>query len=50
MRKLRALWRSGLPPRLREELEAWITAALAIGAALMLYVTLKAELAPPAMF
>jgi Ca-activated chloride channel family protein len=50
MRKLKALWRSGLPPRMRDELETWSGVLLALGAALLLYATLKAQAAHAAEF
>jgi hypothetical protein len=50
MRKLRILWR-GLPGEsLREELETWAYVLLTVGAALLLYATLKAQAAHAATF
>jgi hypothetical protein len=43
MRKLKTLWRSALSPRLWEELEALIGVLLALGAAALLFVTLKGQ-------
>lgn len=45
MRKLKILWRTGLPPRVCEELETWIGVLLALGAAVLLYATLKSQAA-----
>jgi hypothetical protein len=43
MRKLKVLWRSALSSRVIEELETWASVLLALGAALLLYATLKAQ-------
>ena len=45
MRKLKTLWRSALSPRVWEELETWFGVLLAVGAALLLYATLKDQAA-----
>jgi Ca-activated chloride channel family protein len=45
MHKLKTLWRSARPPRVCEELETWIGVLLALGAALLLYLTLKGQAA-----
>jgi hypothetical protein len=45
MRKLKTLWRSALSPRVWEELETWIGVMLFLGAAALLFVTLKAQAA-----
>ncbi len=45
MRKLKTLWRSALSPRVCEELETWIGVLLALGAAVLLFVTLKSQAA-----
>ena len=45
MRKLKTLWRSALSPRVCEELETWIQVLLALGAGVLLFVTLKAQAA-----
>lgn len=45
MRKLKVLWRATRSQRVLEELETWSTLLLAIGAALLLYATLKAQAA-----
>src|SRR5262245_29679915 len=45
MRKLKTLWRSALSPRVWEELETWFGVLLAVGAALLLYATLKNQAA-----
>ena len=45
MRKLKVLWRTARTPRVLEELESWSSVLLAIGAALLLYATLKAQAA-----
>ncbi len=43
MRKLKVLWRSALSSRVCEEIETWVTVLLGLGAALLLYATLKAQ-------
>jgi Ca-activated chloride channel family protein len=50
MRKLKLLWRNALTPRVCEELEVWIGALLLLGAALLLYATIKAQAAHAAEF
>jgi Ca-activated chloride channel family protein len=50
MRKLKVLWRTARSPRVREELETWSAVLLALGAALLLYATLKAQAAHAAEF
>jgi LPXTG-site transpeptidase (sortase) family protein len=45
MRKLKVLWRNALSRGVREELETWTQVLLAVGAALLLYATLKAQAA-----
>jgi len=45
MRKPTSLQRSRLPARVCETLEAWAGVLLVIGAALLLYATLKTQLA-----
>ncbi len=45
MRKLKNLWRSALSPRVCEELETWTQVLLALGAGVLLFVTLKAQAA-----
>ena len=45
MRKLKNLWRSALSPRVCEELETWAQVLLALGAGVLLFVTLKAQTA-----
>ena len=45
MHKLKTLWRSALSPRVCEELETWIGVLLALGAAVLLFATLKAQAA-----
>ena len=45
MRKLRSLWRSTRAARVCEELETWTYVLLSVGAALLLYATLKAQAA-----
>jgi hypothetical protein len=50
MRKLKVLWRSARSPRVREELETWSSVLLALGAALLLYATLKGQAAYGAEF
>jgi Ca-activated chloride channel family protein len=49
MRKLKFWW-GALSPRLWEELEAWVGVLLALGAAFLLYATLKAQAAEAAEF
>jgi hypothetical protein len=43
MRRLKNLWRSALSPRVCEELETWTQVLLALGAGVLLFVTLKAQ-------
>jgi hypothetical protein len=50
MRKLKVLWRTARSPRVRDELEIWSAVLLALGAALLLYATLKAQAAHAAEF
>jgi Ca-activated chloride channel family protein len=50
MRKLKVLWRTARSPRVRDELEIWSAVLLALGAALLLYATLKAQAAQAAEF
>jgi Ca-activated chloride channel family protein len=50
MRKLKVLWRSARSPRVREELETWSAVLLALGAALLIYATLKGQAAYGAEF
>ena len=50
MRKLKGLWRSPRAARVCEELESWTVILLSIGAALLLYATLKAQAAHAAEF
>ena len=45
MHKLKTLWRSALSPRVCEELETWIGVLLALCAAVLLFATLKAQVA-----
>jgi hypothetical protein len=45
MRKLKILWRSALSPRVWEELETLIGVLLALGAAVLLFLTLKGQAA-----
>jgi Ca-activated chloride channel homolog len=45
MRKLKVLWRGAQRASVREELETWAQVVLALGAALLLYATLKAQAA-----
>ena len=46
MRKLKVLWRSARASRVFEEIETWTSVLLVLGAALLLYATLKAQAAP----
>ena len=50
MRKLKTLWRNALSPRVWEELETWFGVLLAVGAALLLYTTLKNQAAHAGSF
>jgi Ca-activated chloride channel family protein len=45
MRKLKVWWRYALSPRVCEELETWLQVLLALGAALLLFATLKSQAA-----
>ena len=45
MRRLKVWWRDALSPRVWEELETWVGVLLTLGAALLLYATLKAQAA-----
>jgi Ca-activated chloride channel family protein len=50
MRRRRAWWEAGLAERLGEQIEKWVSVLLTVGAALLLYAALKAELARAAEF
>jgi len=45
MHKFKMLWRSVWSPRVWEELETWTQVLLALGAAVLLFVTLKTQAA-----
>jgi hypothetical protein len=45
MRKLKTLWRTALSARVWEELEIWIGVLLFLGAAVLLFLTLKTQAA-----
>ena len=45
MRRLKAWWRQGVPPAICEEFEHWLRVVLTVGAALLVYAALKAQLA-----
>lgn len=45
MRKLKVLWRSARSSPVFEEIETWTSVLLVLGAALLLYATLKAQAA-----
>lgn len=41
---LKLLWRNGLPARVCEELEYWLSVLLTVAAALLLFAALRAQL------
>jgi hypothetical protein len=45
MHKLKTLWRNALSPAVCEELETWARVLLALGAAVLLFATLNAQVA-----
>ena len=50
MRKWKAWWQRGLPDTLCEEFDHWLRVVLTVGAALLLYAALRAEIARAAEF
>jgi Ca-activated chloride channel family protein len=50
MRKFKAWWRHGMPPSVCEEVEHWLHVVLTVGAALLVFAALKAQLAAAADF